>query len=154
FKSQISVPELETTPEAIQHSVSKIISRGDAALDAIASCSHDNLTFGNTINALDDISFDVSLTADRLNLIKETSTNAPLRDAATQASKVLSEWTVGLEYREDVYHAVNTYALTLPKLVGEKDKLLREVLRDYRRAGAELPKPERAEVEQLRKELA
>ena len=153
FKAVIALPELETSPEEIQQTVSNTIARGSASLDAIASCAHDKLTFGNTIAALDDLSYDVELAANRLNLIKDTSTNAALREAATEATKALSEWAVGLDYREDVYRVVNAYALTLPKLKGEEDKLLREVLRDYRRAGLELPKSERDDVERLRKDL-
>src|SRR5437773_2077304 len=153
FKSVVAVPELETNPTEIQQSVSNTIARGSAALDAIGACGHDKLTFGNTFGALDDLSYDVELAANRLNLIKDTSTNAALREAATEASKTISEWAVGLEYREDVYRVVNAYALTLPKLKGEEDKLLREILRDYRRAGLELPKSERDEVERLRKSL-
>jgi len=153
FKSVIEVPELEESPAEIRQSVSNTISRGEAALDAIASCRHDNLTFGNTVAALDDLSYDVELTANRLNLIKETSTNSALREAATDSTKVISEWAVGLDYREGVYHAINSYALTLPKLQGEGDKLLRDALRDYRRAGLELPKAERDDIERLRKEL-
>ncbi len=153
FNSVISLPKLETSPEGIHRSVSNTITRAGAALDTIASCSHDKLTFNNTIAALDDLAYDIGLTANRLSLLKETSTNAVLRDAATDAIKVLSEWSVGLDYREDVYRTVNAYARTLPKLVGEEDRLLREVLRDYRRAGLELPKAQRDEVERLRKEL-
>ena len=153
FKSVISLPELERTSGAIRRTVTETMRRADAALDEIASCSHDKLTFGNTIGALDDLSYDISLTANRLNLIKDTSTNAALRDAATEAAKSLSEWAVGLDYREDVYRAVNVYAVTLPKLDGEEEKLLKDTLRDYRRAGLGLPKADRDEVERLRKDL-
>ena len=153
FKSVISLPTLETAPVEVHRSVSNTITRAEAALDAIAACSHDRLTFDNTIAALDDLGYDIGLTANRLNLIKETSTNAVLRDAATAAVTTLSQWSVGMDYREDVYRTVNAYARTLPKLVGEEDKLLRDVLRDYRRAGLELPKAGRDEVERLRKEL-
>ena len=153
FKSIIRLPELETTSESIQRTLSNAVDRGEAALNAVASCAHEELNFGNTVAALDDLTYDIGLTAHRFNLIKETSTNAPLRDAATEATKVLSEWAVGLDYREDVYQAVMAYAKTLPKLEGEEDKLLRETLRDYRRAGLGLPKEKRDEVERLRKEL-
>ena len=59
----------------------------------------------------------------------------------------LEEWMVGLDYREDVYRAVKAYADTKPKLKGEDAKLLSETMRDYRRAGLDLPKAERDEVE-------
>ena len=61
---------------------------------------------------------------------------------------------VGLDYREDVYAAVKAFADTRPKLEGENAKLLLETMRDYRRAGLELPKAERDEVERMRKELS
>lgn len=154
FDSVISVPTLETTPGQVHLSLSNTISRASAALDAVAACSQDRLNFANTIAALDDLSYDVGLTANRFNLIKDTSTNSALRDAATEAVKTLSEWSVGIDYREDVYRTVNAYARTLPALAGEEDKLLREVLRDYRRAGLELPRADRDEIERLRKDLA
>jgi len=153
FKSVIRLPRLEIAPGNIRRSVSNTIERAEAALNEVASCAHEELTFGNAIAALDDLSYDIGLTANRLNLIKETSTNAALREAATDATKTLSEWAVGLDYREDVYRTVTAYAKSLPKLEGEQDKLLREVLRDYRRAGLGLPKEQRDEVERLRKEL-
>ena len=112
------------------------------------------MTFDNTVRALDDMSYQIGLTDNRLSLIKETSTNAALRDVATDAIKDLEEWSIGLDYREDVYKAVKAYADKKPKLRGEDAKLLSETMRDYRRAGLELPKAQRDEVERMRKELS
>ncbi len=106
------------------------------------------------MGALDDLGFQLGLVDNRLSLIKETSTNAAVRDAATVAVKELEEWMVGLDYREDVYRAVKAYADTKPVLEGEDAKLLSETMRDYRRAGLDLPKAERDEVERMRKELS
>src|SRR6185369_15937643 len=64
------------------------------------------------------------------------------------------EWVVGLDYREDVYKVLKAYADGQPKLQGEDEKLLVETMRDYRRAGLDLPKPQRDEVERMRKELS
>jgi thimet oligopeptidase len=153
FKSVVALPKLETTPAAIEKSVSNTLARADLALAQIGSCRLDQLTVPNTVGALDDILFEASLTANRMQLLKETSTNAALRDAATDAAKVISEWAVGIDYREDVYKAVKRFSDTHPKLSGENAKLLSEVMRDYKRAGLGLPKPDRDEVERLRKEL-
>src|SRR4029077_7022321 len=84
----------------------------------------------------------------------ETSTNSALRDVATDAIKELEEWSIGLDYREDVYKAVKAYADKKPKLKGEDARLLEETMRDFRRAGLELPKAQRDEVERMRKELS
>lgn len=153
FNQQITAPVFETSPEAVQQSLKRTIADANTALDHVAAVKPEAATFANTVGALDLISFNTGATANRLYLIKETSTNAAVREAATAAIKEFSEWSVGLEYREDVYAAVKAYADQQPKLVGEEAKLLAETLRDYRRAGLALPKAERDEIERLRKQL-
>jgi thimet oligopeptidase len=142
------------TTNEIEAVVRHTIAVGNTELDTIGAIKPRKAGFENTIRALDDLSFQISLIANRLGLLKETFTNAVLRDAATDALKQLQEWTVGLDYREDVYKAVKAYADTKPSLSGEDAKLLSETMRDYRRAGLALPKPQRDEVEKMRKELA
>jgi thimet oligopeptidase len=154
FKNVIRLPDFETTPEAVKASTDKAIATGNAALDRIGQLDPAHVDFTNTVRALDDLGFQAGLTGNRLSLIKETSTNATMRDVATESIKKFQEWAVGLDYREDVYRAIKAFADTKPKLEGEDAKLLEETLRDYRRAGLALPKAERDEVEKLRKELA
>lgn len=153
FNAVITLPQFETTPDQIRQNLRETIARGNAALDQLGRLKPGEVTFENTVRALDDIGYEINLTGDRFGLIKETSTNAALREAATDALKELQEWAVGLDYREDVYQAIKAYAQRQPKLEGEAAKLLFETMRDYRRAGLDLPKPQRDEVERLRKEL-
>ena len=154
FNSVISLPQFETTPEAVARSVTNTIAVANGALDRVGQLDPKRVTFANTIHALDDISYRANLTANRLGLLKETSTNAAVREAATDGVKALEEWAVGIDYREDVYAAAKAYASTQPRLEGEDGKLFAETMRDYRRAGLELPKEKRAEVEKMRKELS
>ena len=154
FNSVVTVPVFETTTNAIGATLTNTIATGNAALDRIGRLAPAKVNFNNTVRALDDLGFQLMLADNRLSLIKETSTNAAVRDAATEAIKSLEEWMVGLDYREDVYRALKTYADTKPALTGEDAKLLFETMRDYRRAGLELPKAERDEVERMRKELS
>src|SRR6266852_2898382 len=154
FGSIISLPQFETTATEVQATLDRTIAAGNAALDKIGALKPGEASFGNTIRALDDVGYENSLTEDRLSLMKETSTNAGLRDASTEALKKLEEWSVGLDYRLDVYKAVKAYAHTKPKLKGEDAKLFEETMRDYRRAGLDLPKEARDEVERMRKELS
>ncbi|MDQ6631488.1 MAG: hypothetical protein M3Y82_06990, partial [Verrucomicrobiota bacterium] len=137
FNSVLSVPELPTTPDIIKSSLTNVIATANAALDEIGQRDSNAVNFANTIKALDDVSYFASLTANKLSLTKETSTNAALRASATDAIKVFEEWSVGLDYREDVYAAVKAFAATQPKLSGEEEKLWKETMRDYRRAGLE-----------------
>lgn len=154
FKNVLRLPEFETTPQAVKVTADQTMFVANAALDAVGRLNASHVRFSNTVGALDDIGFQISGAMNRLYLIKETSTNSAVRDAATDAVKRLQEWSVGLDYREDVYRAVKAYADTQPELSGEDARLLEETMRDYRRAGLGLPKPQRDEVEKLRKELS
>jgi thimet oligopeptidase len=153
FNEVVTVPVFETTPDAIAATATNVIVSGNAALDRIGRLETGEGDFTNTIRALDDIGYSIQTPENRLELIQQTSTNAAVRDAATDAIKQLDEWSVGIDYREDVYAAVKAYADTKPQLAGEDKKLFDETLRDYRRAGLELPKDQRDEVEKLRKQL-
>ena len=153
FNSVVTLPHFETSSNEVAATADAAIAAGNAALDRIGKLGSGEVTFANTIVALDDMNFQVGLATERLGLIEQTSTNAAVRDAATDALKKLSEWGVGVDYREDVYHALKSFAATNPQLAGEDKKLFTETMRDYRRAGLELPKADRDEVEKLRKEL-
>ena len=154
FNAIITLPQFETTTNEIRFSLRQTLAVGNAALDRVGALKPGDVTFENTVRALDDIGYQIGLTDDRLGVIKETSTDVKLRDAATDALKALEEWAVGIDYREDVYKVLKAYADRKPRLKGEDARLLTETMRDYRRAGLELPKPQRDEVEKLRKELS
>jgi thimet oligopeptidase len=154
YNSIVSVPSFETTTNELRQTLANTIVVGNAALDRIGKLSPAEVTFNNTVRALDDLGFRLGLVGNRLSLIEQASTNAAVRDVATGTLKELSQWMVGLDYREDVYKAIKAYAGTKPNLAGEDAKLLFETMRDYRRAGLELPKAQRDEIERLRKELA
>ncbi len=153
FNAVITLPQFELKTNEVRIALKQTMDVGNAALDRIAALKPKEATFENVILALDEINYQISLTADRFSLLKETSTNALLREATTDALKSLEEWTVGLDYREDVYKTVKAFADTKPKLKGEDAKLLAETMRDYKRAGLNLPKAQRDEIERMRKEL-
>jgi thimet oligopeptidase len=154
FGSILTLPKFETTPDEIRASIDEAIANAERALDAIGGLTVDQVTFSNTIRALDDIGYAANTVASRVYLIKETSRDPALREAGTAGSKRFEEWSVGLDYREDVYRAVKAYADTKPELTGEDALLFEHTLRDYQRAGLHLPKAERDEVEAMRKKLS
>src|ERR1041385_809090 len=150
----LTIPDWEKTPQAVEAAMKNAIAKANTALDQIGAQDAGKATFKSTVVALDDVTYEASLAANRATIIKETNTNPAMRTAAENAVKVFQDWAVGVDYREDVYKAMKAFADTHPKLSGEDDKLLFETMRDYRRAGLDLPLDQRKEVEQLRKELA
>ncbi len=154
FNSLITIPHFETSPDEIRAAVKRTLQSGNSALDRIGALGRAQLSFESTARALDDLMYANMSMANRLALIKETSPEAALREAATESLKELEEWSVGIDYREDVFRNLKAYAAKKPRLKGEDAKLLQETMRDYRRAGLELPNTDREEVERLRKDLA
>ena len=150
----LTIPDWEQTPEAVEASMKDAIAKANTALDQIGAQDLGKVTFKSTVVALDDLTYQAGIVANRAVLIKETNTNPAMRSAAENAVKAFQDWAVGIDYREDVYKAIKAFADTHPKLTGEDAKLLKETLRDYRRAGLDLPPDQRKEVEQLRKELS
>ncbi len=150
----LTVPDWEQTPEAVEASVNDAIAQANKELDQIGSQEPSKVTFKSTVVALDDLGYQAGVAANKANLIKETNTSEAMRNAGEKAVKAYQEWAVGIDYREDVYKAIKAFADTKPKLSGEDKKLLDETLRDYRRAGLDLPPEKRKEVEELRKQLA
>ena len=148
----LTIPDWEQTPQAVEASMKDAIAKANAALDQIGAQDLTKVTFKSTVVALDDATYQAGVAANKATIIKETNTNPAMRTAGENAVKAFQDWAVGIDYRQDVYKAIKAFADTHPKLTGEDEKLLKETLRDYRRAGLELPPDQRGEVEQLRKE--
>ena len=149
----LTIPNWEQTPEAVDAMMKNAIATANKALDQIGAQDLSKVTFKSTIVALDDLTYQAGNAANKAVIIKESNTNEKMRGAAENAVKEFQDWAVGIDYREDVYKALKAFADTKPKLSGEDKKLFDETMRDYRRAGLELPPDKRKEVEQLRKEL-
>ena len=150
----LTIPNWEQSPKAVEAMMNGAIAKANKGLDQIGSQDLKAVTFKNTVVALDDLTYQAGLAANKAVIIKETNTNPEMRAAGENAIKIFQDWAVSIDYREDVYKAIKAFADTHPKLSGEDEKLLNETLRDYRRAGLDLPPDQRKEVEQLRKELS
>jgi thimet oligopeptidase len=148
------VPDWEQTPDAVTASMMEAIAKGNAALDQTGSQNHEYVTFESSVAALENLRADVSAVANRAAMISETNPDPVMRSVAESALKRFQEWNVGIDYREDVFKAIKALVAKKPKLTGEDEKLLSETLRDFRRAGMELPAEKRKEIEQLRQKLS
>jgi thimet oligopeptidase len=153
FKVVLTPPSYERTPDELRATTDASIREAEAALDKIAKSDPTQATFDNTLAEIDRIVARVRNTAARIGLIQETNPDKAVRDTASEMSVKISSWAITLDYREDLYRVVKAFADTKPTLTGEDKLLFDEILRDYRRAGLELPAAQRTEVERLRKEL-
>src|SRR5512133_1745354 len=115
----LTIPDWEQTPEAVEAAMKNAIAKANASLDRIGAQDPGKATFKSTVVALDDLTYEASLAANRATLIKETNTNPAMRTAAENAVKAFQDWAVGADYREDVYKVNKASVATHPKLSGE-----------------------------------
>ena len=149
----LELPVYARTPDELKAQVDSAIKTADAELTAVATQDPAKLSFDNTFAAVDAITARVSGVSNLVGTIAQSSLEAPMRDTANELNVKIDEWSVGLDYREDLYRALKTVADQKPKLGAEEQRLVDDQMLGYRRAGLALPPAERAEVEKLRKEL-
>ncbi len=149
----LELPAYARTPDELKAQVDAAIKRADAELTAVAAQDPAKLTFGNTFAAVDAITARVGGMSNLTGTIAQSSLEAPMRDTANELSVKIDEWSIALDYREDLYRVLKAVADLKPKLGAEEQRLVDDQMLSYRRAGLALPPAERAEVEKLRKEL-
>jgi Zn-dependent oligopeptidase len=153
FHSVVTPPPFERTPAEIKATTAAAIADANAAIDAIVHQDPAKATFASTFGAL-DVGTALPGVAGRLNLISETSTSPEVRAAAKQALVEISQWGVGVDYRSDLYEVLKAVAATKPTGLSVEDQRLMDFdMRDYHRAGYDLPAERRAKVEAERKQL-
>lgn len=139
-----------TTPV---NTVDEAIARTNKAIEAIVAVPDKDRTFANTIGALDTLLADLEDSTSLFVFMSNVHPDASVREASQGAEEKLNNFAVDLGKREDLYRAVKAYAATSPALQGEQARLLAFVLRDYRRAGMDLPAEKRSRLAEVEKEI-
>ena len=152
--ASLTLPVYPLASAEVRAQADNAIKTADAALAALTAQDPARLSFDGTFGAYDAITGKVTDAYLILGTVAESSTDKAMRDTANEMTVKLQEWSVGLDYREDLYRILKAFADRKPALDREQQRLVDEQMRNYRRAGLALPAAERAEVERLRKDLA
>jgi thimet oligopeptidase len=148
-KLVLALHDYPVTPEAMRTQAENTMKAADAALTALAAQDPAKLNFTNTFAAYDAITAQVGEMYQLVGTVAESSIDAAMRETGNELSVKLQEWSVGLDYREDIYRVLKAVADGKPKLDAQEQRLVNELMRNYRRAGLALAPAERAEVEKL-----
>ncbi len=151
---RFNLPEWEKSVDDINRATDEAIATLEAGSDAIASTPMDALTFENTIATGDAGFYPAIIVSERLDVIRESSQDEAMRDAARDASSRMQDAFIEASFRQDVYDVMKAYADTQPQLTGEDAMLLKVTMRDYRRNGMDLSQDKKDELKQLKKDLS
>jgi thimet oligopeptidase len=130
------------------------IERANALVARVVS-SEEQPSFATTLHLLELAGAEISVGYGRSAFLAQVHPQADVRDAGQEADERMTKWRVAIVFREDVYRAVAAFAATeeASTLTGERALLLEHWLRDFRRAGHQLPPEQQAELEALRSRL-
>jgi thimet oligopeptidase len=141
-------------PAAEPSTVEGWLGWADQQIQHIIDVPDDQRTFQNTVGALDDVHARLLIELQFPQVLAVLSPNAEERDYGNKVEAAFNEWIIQLNLNEDLYRAIKAYADTDPPLTGERKRLLYFVMRDYRRAGMELPPDQREELKKVQLELS
>jgi thimet oligopeptidase len=142
------------TAESVTEAADAALTAADALVaDAVATVVAPS--FATTLRPLELAGAEIAIGYGRGAFMARVHPEATVRDAGQAAEERITKWRVTIAFREDVYRAVSAFAATeeAAALTGERRRLLDHWLRDFRRAGHELPADRRAELERLRSRL-
>ncbi len=139
--------------QEVPANVKAAVAKANAAIARIVQIPRGNRTFDNTLGAFDLLGDDLDRETSLTVFLRNVSPDPKVRADAGAAEEFLANYYVELGKREDLYGAIKQYADTKPNLSGEQKRLLDFTMRDYRRAGMDLPKDKRDQVAAIEKDL-
>ncbi|MFC1660151.1 M3 family metallopeptidase [Gemmatimonadota bacterium] len=133
----------------------EILERAQTSIDELAASSEPR-SYANTLGPLDRITQEVSESLTPIHHLIHVAETPELREAYKAVLPEIAQFWSRLSLNEGIWQQVKAFARTAEAraLTGIRARHLEKTLREFRRAGAELPKAEKSRLEEIRVELA
>jgi len=140
----------------IESLAQEVMTRAKSVIDKVSALKAGEHTFANTLQALSDNDRIVDVWSGNVTFMSHVSPSKAIRDVCSNMEKVLSEFEVAQSMRVDLFRSIQAFSQTSEskQLSGESARLLEFTLRDFRRAGLDLPDEKRTRVEEIKKRCA
>ncbi|MFC1841664.1 M3 family metallopeptidase, partial [Candidatus Dependentiae bacterium] len=145
--------------QEITHLVADALKEVQEKIDAIIAVKSEERTFENTAKALDNVSAlsNATILFSSLSALEMLSPQEDIRKAAHEGILEIQKfWVDTISNNVALYKALKEYAENIaPKenLSEEQLYFIEETIKDYKRAGLDLPEEKQQEVKKLQKEL-
>ncbi len=152
---QFLIPFREIRAGHVEPGVKEILSKAQSRVDALAA-DETPRTYGNTIQALDEITQEVSESLTPIHHLLSVAETPELRDAFNSVLPDITGFWSRLPLNEELWGRVRAFSETkeAEELKGIRARHLEKTLREFRRAGADLPPDAKKRLEDLSLELA
>lgn len=151
-----SPPLFNDTPQSVHSEINKLIADSRKITDDIvAGISEKDATFTKVMLPMVHQENAYGLKANILGFYQSVSTNQELRDASTEAEKLMDDYSIEASMREDVFKLVDAALKKGEKLEPESQRLLEKEHKSYVRNGLNIPAgPKRDRFKEIKKRLS
>jgi len=140
----------ESMPRILAESKARLL----FALGGVTARPAENRTFDNTVAAVENAFSDYAAVMGPITFLSQVSPDPAVRDRSLEIEKISDQLLIDLKGREDVFRAVKEYAAKGETLTGEDQRLLADMLLEFRRNGLDLPADKQNELKALKKRLS
>ncbi|MEM9016374.1 MAG: M3 family metallopeptidase, partial [Verrucomicrobiota bacterium] len=144
-------------PEAVQSDIGNALESAQARLDSLAGDFDPvELTFENTLLALDDSTRELSEAWGLVNHLDSVRNSDELREAYNAMLPDVTQFFSRIALNEGIWNRIKSYSESeeAKSLEGIKARFLDETVKDFLRSGADLPPEGKKRLEELQSELA
>ena len=138
-----AAPAVPATPDEISSRMQAGIDAANAKLGFILAAPDDRRNFTNTVAAIDQVLGTFDADTSMVQFMAYTHPDVAMRDAARNAEQAWNNWMVDLGKNEGLCEALETVNKSAKDLTAEHARLLKHMLRDYRRSGMALTAEQR-----------
>ena len=143
------------TPSTIKEALAFVIKLSDDRVYKIKNNTNKAKSLSMTLQAFDELSYDISELSTKLGLIASTFVDDSTRETANEQSEKLSAYYSKLLLDEGLYKALKMYAESpfARMLKPNQTKFLKETIIYYEKSGMKLDKEGRKEMQTLNEKL-
>jgi Zn-dependent oligopeptidase len=136
------------TPEHIRPDIEAALARAKQAIDAIAAQPLDGLNYENTFLALERATEDLTVAWGKVTHLQSVADSPALREAHNAMLPAVSAFYASIPLNPGLWERLKAFAATsaAAALTGIHRRFLDETVKDFRQAGADLPKEKRARL--------
>ena len=146
-------PVFDYTPESIRLLADKAINDFEAGVKGLTLLAKENRDFGNTVLAFERAVSDFGEAVNIPVALAYVSDSAEVRKAAQELELKVSQYSIDIFTREDIFGALNDYAAKGEKTGEVESRLLSKTLLDFKKNGLGLEPRKKNKVKKLLKEL-
>lgn len=149
-------PSFTATPDSVlADTKSMLASSKKVTDDIVASISLQDASFKNVLLPMANDENQQTLKAHILGFYQSVSTDQALRDASTEAEKLMDDFSIEAAMREDVFKLVDAALKSGESLDPESQRLLEKEHKGYVRNGLNIPAgPKRDRFKEIKKRLS